>query len=91
MKVIGEERFADEIQKTLKNGEYRSLPARRKEIPKADGKMRPLGIPTIRDRVVQIAMKMVLERSSKPTSETVPMDSGRSEANMGRSGISGEQ
>lgn len=61
VKDIGEERFVDEIQTTLKNGEYHPLPARRKEIPKADGKMRPLGIPAIRDRVVQMATKMVVE------------------------------
>ncbi|MFD2333642.1 group II intron reverse transcriptase/maturase [Cohnella sp. GCM10020058] len=61
VEVIGEERFVDEIQTTLRDGEYRPLPARRKEIPKADGKMRPLGIPAIRDRVVQMATKIVVE------------------------------
>jgi len=61
VKAIGEERFVDEIQTTLKNGKYHPLPARRKEIPKADGKMRPLGIPAIRDRVVQMATKIVME------------------------------
>ena len=60
-KEVGEERFVGEIQKKLKDGEYSPLPARRKEIPKADGKMRPLGIPAIRDRVVQMATKMVIE------------------------------
>ncbi|MFC5470727.1 group II intron reverse transcriptase/maturase [Cohnella suwonensis] len=61
VKDIGEERFVNDIQKTLQKGEYHPLPARRKEIPKADGKMRPLGIPAIRDRVVQMATKMVIE------------------------------
>ncbi|MFB9278580.1 reverse transcriptase domain-containing protein, partial [Cohnella cellulosilytica] len=61
VKETGEEEFVSEIQEALQNGEYHPLPARRKEIPKADGKMRPLGIPAIRDRVVQMATKMVIE------------------------------
>ena len=58
VKEYGEERFVSEIQDTLKNGNYHPQPARRKDIPKPDGKMRPLGIPVIRDRVVQMATKM---------------------------------
>jgi len=50
----GEERFVSEIQNALRNGKYHPQPARRKEIPKQDGKMRPLGIPVILDRVVQM-------------------------------------
>ncbi|MCL6579678.1 MAG: group II intron reverse transcriptase/maturase [Candidatus Bathyarchaeota archaeon] len=61
VKEYGEERFVSEIQNALRNGKYHPQPARRKEIPKQDGKMRPLGIPVIRDRVVQMATKMVLE------------------------------
>ncbi|CAH8249380.1 group II intron reverse transcriptase/maturase [Paenibacillus melissococcoides] len=61
VKEFGEERFVDEIQGKLRNGKYHPQPARRKEIPKPDGKMRPLGIPVIRDRVVQMATKMVIE------------------------------
>ncbi|MCF6094409.1 group II intron reverse transcriptase/maturase [Microaerobacter geothermalis] len=60
-KEYGEARFVHEIQDTLKNGKYHPLPARRKEIPKGDGKTRPLGIPIIRDRVVQMATKIVME------------------------------
>jgi retron-type reverse transcriptase len=57
----GEERFVEEIRDQLIIGTYHPLPARRKEIPKPDGKLRPLGIPAIRDRVVQMATKLVIE------------------------------
>jgi len=57
----GEERFVRETQEQLLSGSYRPMPVRRKDIPKADGKTRPLGIPVIRDRLVQMAAKMVLE------------------------------
>ncbi|MHA7579565.1 hypothetical protein ACX12E_04140 [Paenibacillus vandeheii] len=57
----GAERFVEELGNKLRSGTYRSQPARQKEIPKPDGKKRPLGIPVIADRVVQMAAKMVME------------------------------
>lgn len=57
----GVERFLEELHASLQAGEYRAMVVRRRYIPKADGRLRPLGIPTVRDRVMQMAAKLVLE------------------------------
>lgn len=55
------EGYLAELQRSLADGSYRPNPVKRVEIPKGDGKTRPLGIPTVRDRIVQTALKMVIE------------------------------
>ncbi len=57
----GVDRMLRELRHDLQTGRYRPAPARRVEIPKPRGGKRPLGIPTVRDRVAQAAAKLVLE------------------------------
>jgi RNA-directed DNA polymerase len=55
------DRYLTELHEALKDDSYRPAPIKRVEIPKGDGRTRPLGIPTVKDRIVQAALKMVIE------------------------------
>ena len=61
IEAYGRERWLDELAQRLKDRQYRPEAVRRVYIPKPNGKLRPLGIPTIADRVVQMAAVLVLE------------------------------
>jgi RNA-directed DNA polymerase len=61
VKAYGEDRLLCEIAEELRTEKYRCKPVRRTYIPKPDGRKRALGIPTIKDRIVQMAAKIVIE------------------------------
>jgi RNA-directed DNA polymerase len=58
---LGKERFLEELRSSLKTRTFKPCPVKEQGIPKAGGKTRYLGIPTMRDRVVQMALKLVVE------------------------------
>lgn len=68
------EMYLEELSTALKKGTYRPEPVRRVEIAKGGGKLRPLGIPVVKDRIVQTAVKFVLEPIFER--EFVPMSYG---------------
>lgn len=61
VEVYGVDRFLLEIHKELKEGKYNPRPVRRTYIPKGKDQKRPLGIPVIKDRVIQMAVKIAIE------------------------------
>jgi RNA-directed DNA polymerase len=53
--------FLEDLRSSLRDGTFTALPVRQVKIPKTGGKVRALGIPTLRDRVAQMALKLIME------------------------------
>ena len=76
---MGIEKYLTDIKAELEDGRYKPSPVKRVMIPKADGSERPLGIPTVKDRIVQMATKIAKNQSSKRILKTAPTDSDQKE------------
>ena len=93
----GAARYPSELQISLEDGSYRPQPVKRVEIPKGDGKTRPLGIPAVKDRIVPTALKMVIEPVPRvrpqggPRTEALRCSSDRAATASGRAGIARER
>ena len=61
IEAIGIEKYLTDIKAELADGRYKPSPVKRVMIPKPDGSKRPLGIPTVKDRIVQMAAKIAIE------------------------------
>ncbi len=60
-------KYVEDLINSLKNGMYKAKPVRREYIPKQNGKLRPLGIPSFRDKLLQEVVRMILEAIYEPT------------------------
>ena len=74
-KVLGVERFLAELREELRSGNYRPAPVKERKIPKRGGKLRRLGIATLRDRVVQAAIRRPSDSSARRRAGASPLTS----------------
>lgn len=74
------DQYVKRLIQELRDGSYRATPVRREYIRKKNGKMRPLGIPSFRDKLLQEAVRMILEAIYEPTFDNpLPRVSAQSE------------